>query len=302
MLRKLLIPLCALVGVLFCIFMIYFGSRKPPVAPILFPPPVSPYEHAIVGEGVIESAYKNINLGVSFADLITDVYVKVGDRVPAGTPLFKVDTRKLEAQLVQALQQEQVAQKEYENKRIEFSYYQRLKDKAAVSEQDYTSALYAYEIAQKTVDVAHAAVVVVQTDIERSLVVAPIDGEVLQINVRIGAFANLNPFDQVPLMVFGDTREYHIRVDVDEEDAWRVRMGEPATAFVRGNSKIAIPLKFAYVEPMIIPKRSLSGSDVERLDTRVLQVVYTFYKQDYPVYIGQLLDVYLQTIQQENGK
>jgi hypothetical protein len=65
-------------------------------------------------------------------------------------------------------------------------------------------------------------------------------------------------------------------------------------AYVRGNSSISMPLKFSYIEPLIVPKQTLTGSDFERVDTRVLQVVYLFEKNSHPVYIGQLLDVYME--------
>ena len=37
-------------------------------------------------------------------------------------------------------------------------------------------------------------------------------------------------------MIFGGGRELHVRADVDEEDAWRVKAGASAMARVRGNS------------------------------------------------------------------
>jgi hypothetical protein len=49
-----------------------------------------------------------------------------------------------------------------------------------------------------------------------------------------------------------------------------------------------------YTEPYIVPKKSLSGSDIERVDTRVLEVVYQFNREDLPVFMGQLLDIYIE--------
>jgi hypothetical protein len=44
----------------------------------------------------------------------------------------------------------------------------------------------------------------------------------------------------------------------------------------------------------VIPKRSLTGSSSERVDTRVLQVVYSFPRESMPAYVGQLVDVYIE--------
>lgn len=293
MFRKIGLPLIALAGIGFSVFMIYIGSRKPPVNHIFFPPPTSPYKHYIAGEGIVESAYKNILIAPAFNELITDVYCTVGQIVKKNDPLFKLDTRLLEAQLAKTLEEQKLAQTDYENQKIQFSFYEKLKDKSAVSEQAYKTAFYNMKLAQDKLDVAKATVQVIKTDIERSTTRAPIDGEILQINIRVGQYANANPFNNTPLILFGDTSIYHLRVDVDEEDAWRVIKGSPATAFLRGNSKIFIPLEFVYAEPYVIPKTSLSGADTERVDTRVLQLVYRFSKNQYPVFAGQLLDIYL---------
>jgi hypothetical protein len=81
---------------------------------------------------------------------------------------------------------------------------------------------------------------------------------------------------------------------VDENDAWRVKAGASATAFLRGNRDIHTPLKFVRFEPYVIPKTSLTGDTTERVDTRVLQVIYSFERGDLPIYAGQQMDIYVE--------
>jgi HlyD family secretion protein len=81
---------------------------------------------------------------------------------------------------------------------------------------------------------------------------------------------------------------------------WRYKEGSAATAFVRGNSTINFPLKFRRIEPYIIPKSSFTGETIERIDTRVLQVLYDFEKGDLPVFAGQILDVFIESEPIEN--
>lgn len=294
MFRRVFLPLLALFGISFCIFMVYFSAQKPKVPPLLFPPAASPYQHFIAGEGVIESSYKNILVAPAFNEVISDIYVSVGSQIKKGDPLFKLDTRHLEAQLEQAMTEEKVAAVDYKNQKIQYSFYDRLENKSAVSEQVDSAAFYTMKLAKQRLESARAAVELIKTDIERSTTRAPVDGEVLQANIRVGQYANTNPSDGTPLILFGDTQIYHLRVDIDEEDSWRAVKGAKATAFLRGNSRIAIPLEFVYLEPYIVPKKSLSGSNSERVDTRVLQVVYQFPRDQYPVYVGELLDVYVE--------
>lgn len=294
MVRKYLLPIFALLGLLMALFMVIYGARTTPVPPIPFPPPSPPYEHYVGGAGTIESASREISIGSSLTELITNIYVKVGDVVPKGTPLFRLDTRQLEASLIEAKRAKEVAEVNYENQKTELSLYERLKDKRAVSENEYNQIQYATELALKELKEAEASIEVIQTSIDRSLVVAPIAGEVLQINVLVGESVEPNPFNSTPLMLFGQTDPLHIRVEVDEDDAWRIEKGAPAMAYARGNSSIAVPLTFLYIEPFIVPKATLTGDNTERVDTRVLQIVYEFTKKDLPLYTGQIMDVYIK--------
>lgn len=294
MFRKYIIPFFALLGVAFSVFMIYRGTRKLPVHAIPFAPPSSPFKHYVAGEGLIESYEENIKIGVPFPDLITDVFVRAGDYVTKGTPLFKLDTRQLEADLCTALAQVSVAQTNYQDAERRFSFFQSLCSTTAVSKESFAQAYFAKQRAADVVKAAIAQAEQARVAIERSIICAPSDGEVLLQNARVGEFANVNPFDTEPLLVFGKTGCVQLRVNIAEEDAWRVVSRAPARAYVRGNSSIQIPLTYRYIEPYIVPKQSLTGSDRERVDTRVLQVVYEFDKNNYPVYVGQLLDVYIQ--------
>src|SRR4029434_10219603 len=98
------------------------------------------------------------------------------------------------------------------------------------------------------------------------------------------------------LYVLGNIDRFDVRVDVDENDAWRVATEEPrrARAYVRGNPEMSADLTFVRVEPYVIPKRSLTGESTERVDTRVLQVIYSFDRGELPVYVGQQMDVYIE--------
>jgi len=129
-----------------------------------------------------------------------------------------------------------------------------------------------------------------ETELERLEVKASVTGEVLQVNVRPGEYVG-TPANQ-PLVVLGGTRK-HIRVDVDENDIARFREGLPARAKRRGEPAIEIPLRFVRIEPLVIPKKSLAGGTMERVDTRALQVIYAVEKTTVPLYMGQQVDVFL---------
>ncbi len=184
--RSSIIVILALCGLCATCYIIYRGSQQPVYKEVAPAPLTSPYKDSIACQGIIESIYKNISIGSSFSDIVTDVYVFVGNKVKKGKPLFKTDTRKLEAQLVESVKELEVAQQDYTLQCKLFDFYQQLDDKTAVSKQAYTQAEYNKILAHKRLEKAQAAVNTVKTDLERSVVRAPCKGEVLQVNIRPG--------------------------------------------------------------------------------------------------------------------
>jgi multidrug resistance efflux pump len=149
------------------------------------------------------------------------------------------------------------------------------------------------EVAEAEVAAAEAQVQQTESEIARLTVRAPTRGTVLQLNLRAGEFAPSGAL-QTPLLLFGRLDRIHLRVDVDENDAWRFRKDAAAVAFVRGNRELKTELKFERVEPYVVPKRSLTGDSSERVDTRVMQAVYSFDRSKLPVYVGQQMDVFIE--------
>jgi len=147
-------------------------------------------------------------------------------------------------------------------------------------------------VAKSEVAQAEAQVKMAETNIDRLTMRAPIAGVILQNKVRLGQYAQCGPLSE-PLMILGSVTPLHVRVDVDEHDAWRVRGGAQAVASPRGNGSIRIPLEFVRFEPYVIPKKSLTGDSTERVDTRVLQVIYRIRDGEPSVYVGQQMDVYI---------
>jgi multidrug efflux pump subunit AcrA (membrane-fusion protein) len=148
-------------------------------------------------------------------------------------------------------------------------------------------------IAEATVKEALAKVEQLKTEIDRAMVIAPVDGVVLQVNVRAGE--RVGEPDTKPLMVLGDIRTIHVRVDVDERDIPRFQPVAKASAFPRGETSHELALRFVRVEPMAVPKKALTGDNTERVDTRVLQVIYAIERADHAVYVGQQLDVFIDS-------
>jgi HlyD family secretion protein len=133
----------------------------------------------------------------------------------------------------------------------------------------------------------------IAVQIKQLRVVAPMAGRVLQVNIRPGEYVPSNP-NTAPVLL-GSTDILQVRVDVDETNAPRVRAGSNAIAHLKGDSTKAFPLTFVRIDPYIVPKRNLTGDNTERIDVRVLHVIYRFQPPPFPVYVGQQVDVFINS-------
>jgi HlyD family secretion protein len=146
-------------------------------------------------------------------------------------------------------------------------------------------------LARVDVDRQRSLVEQYRTELDRLQIRAPVDGQVLKVDVRPGEYVGTPPGQ--PLVVLGDLSKVHVRIDIDENDIPRFRPGIPGVACLRGHASHQIPLRFVRVEPYVQPKVSLTGSSVELVDTRVLQVIYALDPTDKNVYVGQQVDAFL---------
>lgn len=307
---KYLIPLLAIAGAIFGLVIVHWSQKEVPVPRILFPPATSPYQHSIAGAGIIEASSRNISIGTPFNEIIAKVFVVEGDMVKAGDPLIQLDLRNFEAQLETAKANLDVAQVNFENQKKQFSFFERLKDKKSVSEQIYEQTSYAFLAAEESLKVAEANVKEIEVNIQRSIIKAPIDGKILQVNCHVGEIAPIIPFISAQstwltaangtLILMGRVNPLQVRIDIDEDDAWRFEAGSAATAFVRGNRNIHFPVTYVRTEPYIIPKSSFTGQTAERVDTRVLQVLYELERNELPIFPGQILDLFIESQPIEN--
>ena len=306
-LKNKILPVAAAFGLVIAIVVAMQSQRETPPAQPVAQPAQAPFKSYIGGAGIVEARTENICIGTSLPGIVKTVFVNVGDRVKAGTPLFQIDDRELRADLLikqanlvkakAAMVEAQASLKDY---RAQYALVRHATDRRAVSVDDVQKRRYAEELARAKLESARAAVTATeaelkatQTSIERLMVRAPIDCEVLQVNLRPGEYAQTGVLS-TPLIRLGDLDRLHIRVDIDENDAWRFKPETRAVAFLRGNRDLKAELVFVRTEHYVTPKTSLTGSSTERVDTRVLQVIYSFDRNALPAYVGQQMDVFIE--------
>ncbi len=296
----------ALAGVGFTAWALMGANQKDPMPLPISDPPRSPYQQTVAASGIIEAVNENVRIAPPVAGLITKVSVKVGDQVEERTPLFQLDDRELRAQLLTREAaipplQAQIDEQTYKIGDLETQLHrlQSVHDERAVSEDDLKRTWYALEMAKRGSQRLHASLkqAMAQRDeikilLDRLTVRAPRHGTVLQVNIRAGEYATLGSTE--PLILLGETEQLQVRADIDEVNAPLVMPQTGGTASIKSLADRRIPLTFVRIEPYVIPKKSLTGENTERVDTRVLQVIYRFERPSFPVYAGQQVDVFIE--------
>ncbi|MEO6035182.1 MAG: efflux RND transporter periplasmic adaptor subunit [Verrucomicrobiota bacterium] len=296
----------AILGLVGGVYMVKRLKFQPPPPKPLAEPARSPFANSLAATGIIEATKENVKIGANKAGLIQKVLVQVGSEVKNGDPLLQMDNREASARAETARSQLKVLEATLAMEKVQLAdmtdQFDRItklvKDKVS-SEEEWKRKEFGLQnsqarLAKVEADIKAAQSVVkgAETDLEILTIRAPRDGVVLQVNARAGEYATLASAE--PMMMLGDVNTFQIRADVDEQNAWMVQADQPAVAFLKGDTKAPLPLRFVRIEPFVIPKRSLTGDSAERVDTRVLQIIFQLDRPQTPIYVGQQVDVFIQ--------
>ena len=342
----------AAIGLAAGIYTVATARQELPKQPPAAPPSVNPFPSGIAALGAVEPAGRQIRVVAPEAGMVTEVFAQTGQRVEKDAPLFQLDRRPLEAQLIEASAARDLARAQLErlrsaprpedvpaleaavakaNAQLEDAKDLLERAKSALAEgggnnSEVTRRTWGVRVAQANLDAANADLARLQAGtwkpelevaeaqlnqanarisaltvlLNRLTVRAPITGEVLKRNVEPGEFAMANPMRMTEAaFVLGDLSKLHVRARVDEEDAPLLRPGARAVARVRGVSSRELALKMLRIEPLAMPKTDIIGAPTERIDTRVVEVVFEVEDAGAnpggdSVYPGQAVDVFIE--------
>lgn len=301
--------LLAVLGIIAVSMLVFQLKKAPPTPTPLVEPSRAPYADSIGARGIVEAVNENVVVAPILPGLIMDIYVKVGDQVKKGAALFRQDTRdagaKVSAQQAQvALLEARVKESEVRvaDKQDDLARADRLLSQKVISDDVQKRKYFELKSAESVLDSARAELLLARAQLTQAEVMldlltvrAPRDGEILRQNMHEGEYAGVASSDpNAPSLLLGETTHLQLRADVDEDSASRVQTGAAAVAYIKGMHSDPIPLRFVRIEPYITVKKSLTGDSSERVDTRVLQVIYQFDKTKVPVYVGQQMDVFME--------
>jgi HlyD family secretion protein len=286
-------PLIAIVCAIFAIASVLSRPEAEKHQPLVMPPKAS-YESAIAGIGILEPKSEVISIGTELPGVVREVYVQVGDKVEKGSPLFSLDQRDIDAQISILESSLIIAEAQLADASAQFAIINGVEDKRAIAKDDFNKRKYAKQIASAKIQEIQAQLKQARTTKERMVVNAPIAGTILESNIRPGEYASIGTLSN-PLIIMGDMESVHVRVEIDEENATKVQPSNPAKAMARGKPDKSYPLTFVRFEPYVKPKQNLATAG-QRVDTRVLRIIYKLPKIEDRLFVGQQMDVYIEEV------
>ncbi len=308
MFRKYVIPVIAVAGLILAVFVVMQGSKAVPAAAPVTQPAAAPYASYVAGAGIVESSTENINIGTGVGGTVTNVYVKIGDRVKVGDPLFLIRDKTLRAEL--KMQQAAVetakarisdAKATLGTAKSQLEMYESVPDKRAIIEEELIrrrhgaeGAAARLEQANAEFEVAKAQVEVTAADLDRHTIKSTIDGTVLQVKIQPRRIRDGRRA--------ADTSHGHRQHRHPRRPRRRRRKRRMADRSRLAGDCVRPRQQESLYKSKNLPasNRTLCPSDrslakaPERVDTRVLQVLYSFQRGSLPVYVGQQMDVFIQ--------
>lgn len=149
--------------------------------------------------------------------------------------------------------------------------------------------------AQAALDLARGQLAEAQARYEKTLIRSPINGIVLRKHHRSGESVSNSSTVPDPIVTIGDNSVLRVRVDVDETDVAKIRVGQPAyvTADAYGQQKF--PGHVVRVGNELGRKNVRTDEPTEKVDTKILE---TLVQLDPGIQLpdGLRVDAYIETV------
>lgn len=288
-LRSVVLPVLAVAGLVATVAAVKKMEFRTLDVPVLLTPAPSPFESRIAATGLVEPLGGVIYADAADAGVVGRVAVAEGDAVKVGDILWELDHTRTKAELGLAEAERMVAEAQLVDEEVRLRALMESGASEILPQVERVAREQSVKVAVARLQRATAQVDASRAQLQRETVHSPIDGTVLFVDVRAGEYAP--PGGR--RLAIGSIDPMQVRVDIDEVEFARFAKGGKAQASLRGVPGSSLPLTFLRVVPLVQPKRTLTGEAAERIDTRVVQVIYELGQGTHRVQPGQVVDVYI---------
>lgn len=303
-----LIFILSFVGLLAALLSAYIYNLPHHAQPPVYQPASNPFVKGIYANGIIESdqsSGSNMNVYPEVSGTLRTISVHEGQQVKKDAPLFMIDTSIQSTNVLVAEAQLSIAQATLKTATDEYDKQKAVYDinPDYVTRDTIDNDLNAVKVATANVALTRKQYELNQVMLSKYTVLAPDSGIVIAINASVGDY--LSPqgvYDTYtqgndPVVVLGTPQHaMAVRVYIDEILVPQLPPAQKITAqmSIRG-SDVRITLQFIRMQPYVTPKINLSDERQERVDVRVLPLLFRFTPDpSHPLYPGQMVDVYIK--------
>jgi RND family efflux transporter MFP subunit len=224
---KLLRRLLSVAGVVLLLVGGYVFGRH-----FLWPPPDTSHLRAV---GMIEA--QEVNLTSRIAGRIVALDVLEGDRVTKGQVVCRIDSTDLSNQLARARADLAQARADLDNAERTLARTHKLFADDVLSVQARDDATTKVNLARAAVGSAEAQVAYYQDQLRDTEIRSPLDGVVVYKALEVGEWAT----PDTTILTVDDLSNIWARVDVQETEIARLRIGDPAVVTLPGRPPVELP-------------------------------------------------------------
>ena len=174
-----------------------------------------------------------VAVAADVSGLISDVFVHDNEKVSKGQQLFRIDQRRFQYALDQAKADVASRQPALDQAKRDLERAKSLTS-VAITVQQVEQRQQAVDVDQAQLDAANAALEVARLNLERSTVVAPVNGIVTNFDLLPGRYVNAG----AAVFALIDSDTFRVEGYFEETKLRRIRIGEDATVKLIGDARV----------------------------------------------------------------
>ena len=174
-----------------------------------------------------------VTVAADVSGLISDVFVRDNEKVRKGQPLFRIDQRRFQYALDQAKADVASRQATVDQAKRDLERSKSLSS-VAVTVQQVEQRQQTVDVDQAELDAANAALEVARLNLERSTVVAPVNGIVTNFDLLPGRYVNAG----AAVFALIDSDTFRVEGYFEETKLRRIHIGEDARAKLIGDARV----------------------------------------------------------------
>ncbi len=217
-------------------------ERPPPATAVQFGRVKrAPIVQTVTGAGKV-AASTTVKISSNLSGDLVELPVQVGDKVARGQVLAKLDRRRFEANVKQAAAAHSAARADINTTQVEVDRLSRelarvqgLTDKglASPAEADRAESDLLAAKARQAAQADRAAQAAAQLEeaknnLDRTTLVSPIDGDVIEVSREVGERVRGSDFNEDVVMTLAAMHTMEVKIEVGEHEVVRLKLGQHA--------------------------------------------------------------------------